>query len=513
MGCTTAMATLAARAERLLPLGKTQPTPATAAKRPNLLFVFTDQQSFDMIGVENPQVISPNMDALAQHGLRFKHSVSNLPICSPYRGMMLTGKHPLHNGVIGNDCTLLTDGVSFGEALAQAGYRTGYVGKWHLYGGERNRGVPPGPHRHGFETFLSNNCHVDYRPQACFYWNDAGEKVFFKDIYPDHPWEVEAQTRQALDFLNDQDGTSPFALFVSWHPPHDWGMRTYDGVEQPEFRYDTDQSIPDIHKQYEGRSIRLRPGTEEGGALGKVRKEQYRHYMAMITGCDDALGQLINQLKKKGELDNTLIVFTSDHGDMLGSHNASRPKHVPQDYSARVPMIMCWKDHLPEGATTDLLIGAMDIMPTVLGLLRVPIPAGVQGQDLAPAILSGNEDAVESQPLFLLLSRGAYRGVYTKDWTYTRGVDGVSQYMGADVDVLYNRKDDPGQLKNLFNDPRYADVQNHLENLTRQWMDRFGDRRYTSAEFNQAARHSGVPWQQNKTVRPIDRMQKWIPRS
>ena len=143
----------------------------TADPRPNLVFVFSDQQSSDMLGCYgNKQVISPNLDRLAAQGVRFNHCISSAPICTPYRGMLLSGQHPLRNGAFENDVRMLPgDGKYFGEVLRDNGYRLGYYGKWHLYGGDRDRPVPPGPYRYGFDhEFVINNCTLDYDKERAY---------------------------------------------------------------------------------------------------------------------------------------------------------------------------------------------------------------------------------------------------------------------------------------------------------------------------------------------------------
>lgn len=144
----------------------------TKSKKPNLLFVFTDQQSRDMLGCYgNEQVISPNIDRFAEESIRFDHCVSSQPVCTPCRGMLMTGRHPLYNGCFSNDIQLLeTGGNGFAEVLKKNSYTTGYFGKWHIYGGDLDRPIPEGPHRHGFDEFKSNNCTLNYRPGESFYF-------------------------------------------------------------------------------------------------------------------------------------------------------------------------------------------------------------------------------------------------------------------------------------------------------------------------------------------------------
>jgi arylsulfatase A-like enzyme len=483
------------------------------ARKPNLLFVFTDQQSFDMIGAVNPQVKTPVLDGLLKKGVRFNQCISNQPVCTPMRGMLLTGQHPLYGGAFKNDTPLLPDeGNRLGHVFSKAGYETAYIGKWHLLGGrDRDRGVPPGENRHGFdETFLSNNCHVNFRPSGCYYWNDAGtERIFFKDEYPDRPWELEAQTRQVEEWFDQRDRSRPFATFVSWHPPHDYSGDGCEKIEGRQYNYDVDELDPDLITPYINTEIRLRPGTSETDEMSACRKKQYKNYMAMITACDAALGRLVDKLKKQGVYEDTLIVFTSDHGDMLGSHESTTTKQTPHDYSCRVPMFMTGPVGLQPGRVSELLMGSMDLMPTLLGLLDLKIPSTVQGRDLSSAIQSGNDDAVTSVPLFMLYNSTPWRGVYTKDWTYAYSLNPNLNRIqgGALADVLFDHQKDPHQLINLFEDPDMVSKQVELHQLTHRWMEKFNDHGYSMADFHKAAGDHAW-WQENYSERPIDLLNK-----
>jgi arylsulfatase A-like enzyme len=434
--------------------------------RPNLVFVFTDQQSRDMLGCYgNEDIKTPRLDAFAADSIRFDHCISSSPVCTPYRGMLLTGQHPLRHGALHNDLPLLAhNGTTFAHALGGAGYRTAYVGKWHLLGGERDRPVPPGPLRHGFdELFLSNNCHMDYRPGHSYFWDEHGQKVFFDE------WEVDGQTRQAVEFLDTCRADEPFALFVSWHPPHDVG---FDPATMT-FDYGTE---PDLMDLYDPAAIRLRPNAEDTPEIRRA----YHGYYAMCSGIDRAFGRLIDALRARGIYDNTLVVFTSDHGDNLHSYGYTISKDHPEDTSVRVPLLL----HLPgetAGRTSDLLVGTLDLMPTLLGLLGVPVPATCEGRDLSKAIRDHDDNAVDSVPLFF--HRPSWNGVYTREHTYGRGElqhwrrdeNGRAVLRKVPVRALYTRDGDPHQLRNLYGDPAHAALQERMEKLTRQWMEHFGD--------------------------------------
>ena len=429
----------------------------------NLLFVFSDQQSRDMLGCYgNSQVKSPNIDKFSEDSIKFEHCVSSQPVCTPYRGMLMTGRHPLYNGCFSNDIQLLdTKGNSFAEVLKSEGYKTGYFGKWHLYGGDRDRAVPEGPRRHGFDEFVSNNCHLNYKAGECFYFDEKGQKVYFNE------WEPYGQTRQACDFL-ERNADKPFAAFVSWHPPHEMTV--------PEFPFPANYTAgadPEFLKMYDQQTVQLRENVEDCPDIRKA----YEGYLAMVSGIDKSFGMLISKLKELGLYENTLVVFTSDHGDMIRSNNRFSPKSCPEVESVGVPLLIKLPGSNRGNSSSELLIGSMDMMPTILSLLDVEPPDTVQGLDLAEDILAGREDKVESIPLMYFAP--AWRGVYTKRYTYARGdvfvPEGVEGFFES-ANVLYDRQKDPHELKNRFDDESYADVKTYLEGLNQAWLDKFHDK-------------------------------------
>lgn len=468
------------------------PDQSSENRQPNLVFIFSDQQSYDMLGCYgNQQIITPNLDRFASEGIRFTHCFSNSPVSTPYRGMLMTGQHSLYNGTFANDKPVIPGhGKKFAEVLSDAGYSTAYIGKWHLLGGNRNRPVPKDM-RYGFnEVFYTNNCHVNFNVGHCFYWDEQGKKVLFDD------WEVFGQTKQALEYLDSRrKEEGPFALFVSWHPPHDWGkFQGEDG--QMHYKYD---SPAELMAYYDRESIQMRPGTEST----PDRRHMYHGHMAAITGVDIAFGQLMDKLKEIGADENTLVVFTADHGDMLESSGASKPKEVPHDYSCRVPLILRMPGSFTPGDSSSLMISALDIMPTLLGLLNLDVPKECQGQNLANAIRTGDENAVESVPTWLYHGEG-YRGVITRDFTFAM----QPHTQGASMmNVLFDRKNDPYQQHNLFDDPTYAKQKEELIRLTRQYMEKFGDEFWTLDDFMKAM--SGAEWNNNRTERPIDIMKRY----
>jgi len=447
---------------------------AEKPSKPNLLFVFSDQQSWDMVGCYgNDQIRTPNIDRMAAEGVRFNHCVSSCPVCTPYRSILLSGQHPLYNGCLVNDIQMLPGkGASFAEALNDAGYHTGYIGKWHLYGGVRERGIPAGPMRYGFDNeFYTNNCDLHYWADKAFYWDDSGKRVKLGKF------ESDGQTDQAVAFLDRHAGKGPFALFVSWHPPHNWGW----GYPAPA-KYE---------KLYDPKAIRLRPGCKDTKAI----RRDYRGHMALCTNVDDNLGRLLEKLDEKNVSGNTIVVFTSDHGDILRSHGLREHKSRPRQISCRVPLVMRMGGRLPS-RVSDMLVGSLDMMPTLLGLMDIKPPATCQGTDYSKAIRNGRDEVTESVPMFFWGCGSDWRGVYTHRYTYAFEPKGATK----GINVLFDRKEDPYELNNLFNSPEHKALKAKLHALTLEWMKKFKDEH--------------VPWDKVKNriyVDPSAAKARWEP--
>jgi arylsulfatase A-like enzyme len=477
---------------------------AASADRPNLVFVFSDQQSWDMLGCYgNPDVRTPNLDQLATEGVRFNHCIANSPVCTPYRSILMSGQHPLGTGGFQNDLRILPgQGNYLGERLRDAGYHMGYYGKWHLYGGERNRGIPAGPYRYGFDhEFLVNNCTLVFDAERAYYWDQSGEH---KQLYGD--WEPYSQTRQAMEFI-DRHGDQPFALFLSWHPPHNWG-RAHEGYAAPQ----------DLLDLYDPAQLQLRPTVEDTPAIRRV----YQGHLAMITSIDRAFGWLMEKLDERGLTGDTIVIFTSDHGDMLHSYGWAQNKGRAEHLSCRVPLLVRWPERLKPG-TSELLIGTFDLMPTLLGLLDLPVPETCQGRDASAAILEGRDDGVAAQPLFFLPLN--WRGVYTRRYTYSVAVqDPAEPNVRGNSDTfnaIYDRQTDPWETRNLFHDPAYCELRQQLHAQTLDFMQRFGDPGWSNNRILQqvicsedldnvlaAPGKRPVGWEGRLQGRPVDILQQ-----
>lgn len=460
-----------------------------AKRKPNLVYLFSDQHSYDMMGCYgNSQVMTPNLDRLAAGGTRFGHCISNSPVCAPYRATLMSGQHPLYNGVFCNDVSILHNVRHFAEVLRDSAYRTGYVGKWHLLGGDRKRPIPAGPDRLGFDDlFLSDNCTEQFSPKDAFYWSAEGQRTLY------HEWQPYGQARQAVEFIDQQSADRPFVLFVSVHPPHNFGPEHY-------------KTEPDLMEAYpDPAAIRLRPNVEDTPEI----REWYRGHMAMITGVDRAFGHILDKLREKHLEEDTIVVFTADHGDLLRSHGRPWPKSFPEDESCRVPFLLRWPGHVPAGRTNDLLISTLDLMPTLLSLMGAQAPATCQGRNLSRAILDGDSQAVESVPLYYF--EPCWRGVYTHRYTYSFG-EPNQQFSW---DTLYDRQRDPWEQKNLFGVPDHRALQRQMNDLARSWMRKFDDTFASHAElmrvcFNTDTKEPVVRFSKDGRVpgRPVDLLKR-----
>ncbi|MGO4109429.1 sulfatase family protein [Paenibacillus sp. YAF4_2] len=465
--------------------------------RPNIIYIFADQwrkQAAGFMG-EDP-VITPNIDRFAQESLVFQHALSCTPLCSPHRAALMTGRYPQSTGVYTNckngaDVMLSPDEVCIGDVLKGAGYQTGYIGKWHLDLPEQNKCpepesgardwdayTPPGPKRHGFDYWYSYGAYDHHlKPH---YWRDT------PDMIKVDQWSLEHETDMALDFIRTKgsDGSKdPFALFVSWNPPHS-----------------PFELVPDRYKEmYSGRELSLRPNvsseqltahTGEPFESGDEALLRYtRDYFAAVSGMDEQFGRIWQEVQKLGLSENTLIVLSSDHGELMGSHGLMA-KHSWHEESIGIPCLMNWKGMIRQGGT-ELLFNSVDIMPTLLGLAGLPVPSAVEGLDLSGDILGrshtkissaflsafpGRKEAIESYAAEGLDNRRfGWRGIRTRQYTY---VVHQGYAPGDDVQrVLYDHERDPYQLDPLIiKGLPQTELLMALEEELQSWLERTQDK-------------------------------------
>jgi arylsulfatase A-like enzyme len=427
--------------------------------RPNVLFVFADQWRKQAVGYENdPNVKTPHLDALKNESINFSTTVSCCPVCSPYRASLLTGQYPLTHGIFLNDAHLRREAVSIAEAFNAGGYDTAYVGKWHLHGRGRARFIPK-EDRQGFDFWRVLECTHNYNQSP--YYGDEDRKL----LWPGY--DAQAQTECLREYLRGRNGKKPFIAFLSWGPPHN--------------PYETaPQKFKDL---YDPQKLVLRPNVPKN-AEAKARTDLAGYY-AHCSALDQYLGELLDTLKETGLAENTLVVFTSDHGDMLHSQGQER-KQRPWDESILVPFLLRlpanWGRKPLEIATP---FNAPDIMPTLLSLCDLPIPKTTEGRDFGPLILGREQPPQEAVALIAcyhpfgewMRTQGGkeYRSIRTERFTYVRDLNGPW--------LLYDNQADPHQLQNLINQKESADLQQKLDGMLNRLLAEQNDHFLPSAEY------------------------------
>jgi arylsulfatase A-like enzyme len=412
---------------------------AGSAPRPNVVFMLADQwraQAFGYAG--DPNARTPNIDKLHREGVSLVNAVAGLPVCCPSRATLLTGRRPLSHGVFMNDVPLPSKEVTLAEVLRKAGYDTAYIGKWHLDGQGRSAFTPP-ERRQGFDYWKALECTHNYNNSA--YYADTPEKLFWEG------YDAIAQTRDAQQYLRDRkNAKTPFFLFLSWGPPHD----PY-------------QTAPEKYRAlFDPAKMQLRPNVPPDMEQ-KARKGMAGYY-AHCAALDDCVGELLTTLDETRLTTNTIVIFSSDHGDLLGSHGAFH-KQRPYEESIRVPLIFRWPCGLgTQPRELDALINSEDLMPTILGLCRASIPRAVQGTDFSRYLRGGKDPSDSSAILTCVAPFGQWtraqggremRGLRTMRYTYVRDLNGPW--------LLFDNLNDPYQMTNMVNQPGIAQEQARLD--------------------------------------------------
>ncbi len=421
---------------------------AAAPKKPNILFLMPDQLRAHSVGfLGNEDVKTPHLDRFARESLVLKNTLANSPVCCPARANILTGRYAHANGMVANDLRLRESEPGLAKALAAAGYRTGFIGKWHLDGGPRLPGfVPPGPRRHGYEFWAANVCsHAHFNTQ---YFRDTPDPI------PIRKFEVEAWTDIGIEFLREskKDGR-PFYLTIQVGPPH-------DPYKAP----------PEYSRLYDPAKLKMRKNWQSGPNL--PGPAQIAEYYGMITAIDDQFARLLKVLDELGMTEDTIVLFSSDHGDMLGSQGR-RLKRKPWEESILVPGVIRYPRAIRGERTLDCPFTHVDFAPTLLGLAGVPVPREMQGTDLS-GVFTGRDKKQPDSAFFQIF--GPFQGDGTEDaW---RGVR-TNRYMYARFEnrpwVLYDLEKDPYQLRNLAEEPSAKGLREEMERKLKAWMDRTGD--------------------------------------
>ncbi len=434
-------------------------------QRPNILFVFSDQQRYSALGANGNRVVqTPALDGLAAEGMVCDNMFSNHPLCSPYRAILLTGRYGWQNLVIDNEYRPRRDIPTLPGVLREHGYGTGHVGTFHL-----GKGPYAEEDRYGLDYLAALHGGSGYFDRS-YYENESGPT--FLD-----GWAPEVEADLAIRFMErhlDARPDDPFALFVSWRPPH-WPYAQY----------------PVEHALYDPAEVDV-PGNVPSQMVDFARRE-IADYYGCCTGLDAQMARLLDALNRLGISDNTIVCYTSDHGDHLSSHGYGKPsdrwlhpsmrasKATPYEESIHVPFVVRWPGGIPAGTRSNAFFGAIDIVPTLLGACGVLLPEGLQGRDIssvwrggdAPAdteLTPGGSESVYLQNMAHGWPNrdgwvGRWRGVRTEQYTYARW------YANERGPWLFDRLEDPLEMINLANSNEARTALEEMEERLHRWME------------------------------------------
>jgi arylsulfatase A-like enzyme len=430
-----------------------------SVSQPNIIFVLPDQwraQAFGFAG--DPNVQTPHLDSLARESVNFTNAVVSMPVCCPSRASLLTGRRPLTTGVFLNDVPLDPHAITLAKVLGAAGYDTGYIGKWHLNGGDRSVFIPR-ERRQGFDYWKALECSHRYN-KSDYQTGDNPDKKRWKG------YDAVAQTKDAIEYLRDHaHSNKPFFLFLAWGPPH----TPYDAAPAK------------YRERYLNQQLTLRPNVPK--EMSFITRPMLANYYAHCSALDDCFGMLRAALKENGLDENTLLIFSSDHGDLLGSQGRQY-KQQPYDESIRVPLLMHWPAGFGvEPRKLDAIVTSEDIMPTILNLCGIPIPNTVEGYDYSSYIRGGENPSDGSALISCVTPFGEwprkdggkeYRGIRTPRYTYVRDLAGPW--------LLFDNEKDPYQQTNLVGQSECATVESDLAARLEKKLIRAHDR-FLPGEF------------------------------
>ncbi|MCP5110666.1 MAG: sulfatase-like hydrolase/transferase, partial [bacterium] len=389
----------------------------------------------------DPNLRAPNLTRLAGQGINLTRAYAANPVCSPSRAAMFTGKFPHMCGVPQNDGRLPATETTLAEVLGEAGYATGYIGKWHLNGSQDPGFVPPGALRQGFRDWAAFN--QGHRYFSSGYFRDNDRPISVEGFEPDY------QTDLAIDFIR-ANAARPFCLCVSWGPPHP--PRT---------------PPPAYAEIYKPSGIRLRSNVPRSHA-SRARKSLAGYY-GLCTAIDANAGRILDAVDENGLARDTIVVFTSDHGDMLGSHGLDF-NGVPFEESVRIPLLIRYPKKIQDGESSRVLMSNVDLMPTLLGLAGLSSPEGIHGLDLSGQ-LTGQPGA-HPEAVYCQGRLGT-----PPEWRMViRGLDKVVVNRDLHITDLYNLGQDPYEKRNLARDSKHRRKQDEMLAILRDWMRRMSDK-------------------------------------
>jgi arylsulfatase A-like enzyme len=444
------------------------------SKRPNIVFILSDDQgAWAMRCAGNDDVITPNLDRLAEEGIRFENFFCVSPVCSPARASLLTGRIPSQHGVhdwilkgnIKGDSSeggyrakdqpieYLADLPGYTEYLALSGYNCGISGKWHL----GDSGKPQKGFNYWYTHAFGGGNYYDYQ--------------VFEDgeLKTENNYVTYQFTEKALEYIDShKNDENPFYLSVHYTAPHS----PWDKKEHPE----------DIWQLYDNCRFKSTPDlplhqwqrhffTEDAPYTPERRREYLQGYYTAITAMDNSIGNILDKLETEGLRENTVIIFTADNGMCMGHHgvwgkgNGTFPLNM-YDSSVKVPFIISCPEKLKQGVIEENLYSHYDVFPTLLDYLGIanPLASELPGKSFAP-LLRG-ETSCGNENVVIFDEYGPVRMIRDKEWKY------IHRFPYGPHE-LYNLAEDPEETKNLINEVEFADQADKMRGTLQDWFNKY----------------------------------------
>ena len=430
-------------------------TSSSSSARPNVIWVFGDQHRGQALGYAgDPNVRTPNIDALAQFGVRFPNAVAGTPWCTPFRAALFTGQYPHQVGCSRTPSALAPNCPTVAAPFREAGYHTAFLGKWHLAGSNDEHWIAP-ELRGGFDYWMGFE--AGNQP-----YNTPIHGTDHEELRPLRGYQTDSLTDMLIGHIRGRvEGPSddPFFAVLSVQPPHD--------------RY----VAPERFMRHHPGTLKLRPNVPDVPWIQERARFELAGYYGMIENLDWNVGRLLEALREMQIDRDTWIVFFSDHGDSHGSHGMFR-KSNPYEESIRIPLLIARAS--PEltdpSDVCDSVVNHVDVAPTTLGLCGISPPPRMVGCDYSHRLRREQGEEPESAYLQQIPPKAwvhgldvPWRGVVTRDnWKYI--------CMPGARWLMFNLNDDPYEQANLAFNTLFMPQRKRLHEMLTQWIERTGDK-------------------------------------
>ena len=441
--------------------------------RPNVLWICTDQQRHDTIrSLGNTHINTPCIDSLVGQGVAFTQAYAQSPVCTPSRAAFMTGRYPRTTKCRQNGQALPPNEKLVSRLFADAGYTCGLGGKLHL--ATCANGVVEARIDDGYSVFhWSHHPQPDWPENAYTQWLHAkgtsweelyggASTDYIKHGVPEEYNQTTWCAEKAIEFIHEQNGAPWFFSYNCFAPHH-----PFDPPEEFLARYNPDDmplpkakpgelETKTTYQQLDGKFSHNDPGGYDISKMtDRDKREVTAAYYAMVELIDKQVGRMVTALRETGQLENTILIFMSDHGEMLGDHGVYLKGPHFYDEAVRVPLIFSWKDRFETDLRADCLMELIDIAPTLLEAANIEIPETIQGRSLMP-ILLGQANASQHRDYVFSEYYNAWTHKHSYGSMLRTREEKIVVYHGTDQGELYDLKDDPDEFVNLWNSPEHA---------------------------------------------------------